>query len=123
MNVSAKIRYRNELYIKDVFCRGCFFDELYYILNTEELIEHEAFEKHFMELRGYYKDLISGALVIVCHDILTLVLKDEVQLMKLNCYSSHGFCTTSIFKTSELLYKFKLRTSNTLFVRVYLNQN
>ena len=110
MNVSAKIRYRNELYIKDVLCCGCFFDELYYILNTEELIEHDTLEKHFIELKGYFKDLISGALVIVCNDILTLVLKDEVQLMKLNCHYSHGFCTTSIFKTSELLYKFKLRT-------------
>ena len=73
------------------------------LLNTEELIEHDTLEKHFIELKGYFKDLISGALVIVCNDILTLVLKDEVQLMKLNCHYSHGFCTTSIFKTSEFL--------------------
>ena len=110
MNVFTRIRYRNELYIKDVLCCGCFFDELYYILNSEELIEHNAFEKHFIKVKGYFKDLISGVLVIVCNNILTFVLKDEVQLMKLSCYYSHGCCTCSIFKNSELLYKFKLPT-------------
>ena len=101
MNVFTKRRYKNELYIKDVLCCGCFFDELYYILNSEELIEHNAFEKHFIKLKSYFKDLISGILVIVCNNILTL---------KLDCYYSHSCCTCSIFKNSELLYKFKLPT-------------
>ena len=109
MNVLTKIRYRNELYIKDVLCCGCFFDELYYILNSEEFIEHSTFEKHFIKLKGYFKDLISGVIVIVCNNISTLVLKDEAQLMKY-CYYSHGCCICSILQNSELLYKFKLPT-------------
>ena len=105
MNTSAEMRYRNDLYIKEVYCCGCFFDKLYYIFNSKDLIEYDTFEKGFIAVEGYFKDFIFDTVVIVCNDILSFMLQ-EGGLMKLHRYYSFHIC--SVFKKTKLLYEFKL---------------
>ena len=100
MNMSVKIKYRQHLDIKQVYCCGCFFDKLYYIFNSKDFIEYKTFEEYFIKVEGYFKDFISGSVVIVCNDILFLMF----EVGKL--YSSFHIC--SVFKESKLLYEFRL---------------
>ena len=96
----AKMKNRKRLCIREVYCCGCFFDKLYYIFNTKDLIEFENFEEDFIEVKGYLKNFFFGIVVIVCDDILSLVM--EKKEMKYNFY----ICR--VFKESKLLYGFKL---------------
>ena len=100
MNTSAKIKYREHLFIKEVYCCSCFFDKLFYILNSKDLIEYTTFEKDFADVEGYFKDFIFGSVVVVCDDILFSMF-EEGQL-----YSSFYIC--SVIRKSQSLYKFKL---------------
>ena len=108
MNTLAEMRYRNDLYIKEVYCCGCFFDKLYYIFNSKDLIEYDTFEKDFIAVEGYFKDFIFGTVVIVCNDILSFMFQDKAgELMKL--YRYYNFYICSVFKKTKLLYEFKLK--------------
>ena len=100
MNMLAKMKYRKTLDIKKVYCCSCFFDKLYYIFNSKDLIEYETFEKDFVMIEGYFKEFITGTVVIVCDDILFLMFEEG------KLYSSFHIC--SVFKESKLLYEFRL---------------
>ena len=76
MKALSRMTYRKSLYIKKVCCCGCFFDKVCYLLNSNDLISYEAFESNF-GAHWYFKDFISGIIVIVCDDILPFLTEQE----------------------------------------------
>ena len=52
--------------IKTIFCCGCYFDKIYYILNSNRLINWEAFDNGYDWI---FKNLISGDVILMCDDI------------------------------------------------------
>ena len=100
MNTLPKMKYREHLFMKEVYCCGCFFDKVYYILNSKDILEYNSFEKDFIEVEGYFKDFIQGTVVIACSDILSLMFE------KGQLYSSFYICC--VVRESKLLYEFKL---------------
>lgn len=97
----AKMKYREHLFIKKLYCCGCFFDKVCYILNSKDLIEYNNFEKDFIEVKGYFKDFISGTVAIVCDDILFSMFE------KGQLFSNFHIC--SAVRESKSLYEFKLK--------------
>ena len=94
----AKLKYRIHQDIKELYCCGCFFDRLYFIFSSKDLIDYETFEKDFIEVKGYFKDFIFGTVVIVCDDILSFMF-EKGQLMKLYRYYSFDICC--VFKKTK----------------------
>ena len=70
---------KSSLFIKKVSCCGCYFDKVCYILNSNDLINCETFESKF-NAHWYFKDFISGFIVVVCDDIFSLLSEQEQQL-------------------------------------------
>ena len=54
--------------IKAIFCCGCYFDKIYYILKCNHLINWEAFDNGYDWI---FKNLTSGDVVLICDDIFS----------------------------------------------------
>ena len=54
--------------IKKIFCCGCYFDKIYYILNSNHLINHETFDNGYDWI---FKNLISGDVILICDNIFS----------------------------------------------------
>ena len=54
--------------IKKISCCGCYFDKIYYILNSNHSINYETFKN------GYdwvFRNLISGHITLICDNIFS----------------------------------------------------
>ena len=65
---------RYEVHIKEIFCCGRYFDEIYFFLRKEK--NYEFFEKNFSEEHNCYFDSVFASLTIVCYDFLRFSKKN-----------------------------------------------
>ena len=54
--------------IKKIFCCGCYFDKIYFILNSNCLINWQTFDDGYDWI---FKNLISSDLILICDDIFS----------------------------------------------------
>ena len=54
--------------IKKISCCGCYFDKVYYILNSNYSFNYETFENGF---DWVFRDFISGFIILICDNIFS----------------------------------------------------
>ena len=67
--------------IKKISCCGCYFDKVYYILNSNYSFNYETFENGF---DWVFRDFISGFIILICDNIFSEHLFVTIY-MNLNC--------------------------------------
>ena len=63
------------VHIKEIFCCGCHFDEIYYLLRKKK--NFDCFEKNFSEEQNCYFDVVFGSAIIICYDFLRFSKKKK----------------------------------------------
>ena len=64
------IKYKSSF--KKLCCCGCYFDKVFYMLNTNQLISEGDINAHW-----HISDYANGVMVIVCDDVFSLLSKDD----------------------------------------------
>ena len=54
--------------IKKISCCGCYFDKVYYNLNSNYSFNYETFENGF---DWVFRDFISGFIILICDNIFS----------------------------------------------------
>ena len=80
---------RYEVHIKEIFCCGRYFDEIYFFLRKEK--NYEFFEKNFSEEHNCYFDSVFASLIIVCYDFLRFSKKKKKKPFHNQCVSKQSY--------------------------------